>query len=86
LITPRQTIFIYYRISRTEKHFNDNETNSESNGITPEVFTSNALERLLMGEKNLQSEPSPINLTITNVPFVSINKFNLQNRFPQLFL
>ena len=74
MITPRQTIFIYYRISRTEKYFNDNinETNSESNSVTPEVFTSNALERLLIGEKNLQSEPSPVNLTITNVPFVSI--------------
>jgi len=68
-ITPRQTIFIYYRINRTEKHStNDNETNY----VTPEVFTSNALERLLIGEKNLQPEPSPIDLTITNIPFVSI--------------
>ncbi|EXX67250.1 hypothetical protein RirG_116090 [Rhizophagus irregularis DAOM 197198w] len=74
-IIPRQTIFIYYRINRIEKHStndNVNETNSESNDttdITPEAFTSNALERLLIGEKNLQSEPSPINLTITNIPF-----------------
>ncbi|RGB32937.1 ER-golgi trafficking TRAPP I complex 85 kDa subunit-domain-containing protein [Rhizophagus diaphanus] len=74
-IIPRQTIFIYYRINRIEKHStndNVNETNSERNDttdITPEAFTSNALERLLIGEKNLQSEPSPINLTITNIPF-----------------
>ncbi|CAI2163877.1 1745_t:CDS:10 [Funneliformis geosporum] len=72
LIAPRQTIFIYYRINRNEKlSTNDNvdENNSESNDITPEVFTSNALEQLLMGEKNLRAEPSPIKLTITNVPF-----------------
>ncbi|CAG8551197.1 225_t:CDS:10 [Funneliformis mosseae] len=72
LIAPRQTIFIYYRINRNEKlstNDNDDANDSESNDITPEVFTSNALEQLLIGEKNLQAEPSPIKLTITNVPF-----------------
>ncbi|CAG8567229.1 13278_t:CDS:10, partial [Racocetra fulgida] len=45
--------------------------------ITPEVFSSKALELLLSGQKDLKSEPSPIDLIVTNVPFV---RFSLNSR------
>ncbi|RIB08725.1 ER-golgi trafficking TRAPP I complex 85 kDa subunit-domain-containing protein [Gigaspora rosea] len=72
LIAPRQTVFTYYRIKKNEKHskpVSRDDVDSPSTTVTPEMFASKALELLLSGQKDLKSEPSPIDLIVTNVPF-----------------
>ncbi|RHZ88011.1 hypothetical protein Glove_26g14 [Diversispora epigaea] len=77
LIAPRQTTFTYYRIKRyhlakpidNENESNENNENNENKNVTPEEFTSNALDKLLTGENKSQAEPSPIDLIVTNIPF-----------------
>ncbi|CAG8579158.1 12018_t:CDS:10 [Diversispora eburnea] len=71
LIAPRQTTFTYYRIKKynlADSINNENESNEDKN-VSPEEFTSNALDKLLTGENKSQAEPSPIDLIVTNIPF-----------------
>ncbi|CAG8490645.1 13824_t:CDS:10 [Cetraspora pellucida] len=82
LIAPRQTVFTYYRIKKDEKKskpISHDNVDSQSPMVTPEMYSSKALELLLNGQKDLKSEPSPIDLIVTNVPFTDSTITNSTN-------
>ncbi|CAG8595408.1 16304_t:CDS:10, partial [Acaulospora morrowiae] len=66
--TISSTIFTYYRIKKSETFLLIEPIDAGSKD-TPEIFTSNALEGLLIGKSETQKEPSPIDLLVTNIPF-----------------
>ena len=63
-IPPRQTTFTYFRIRKIKNV-------RQKNVQPPELWTSNALEKLLLGEEPKTQEQTDIDLRLTNLPFVS---------------
>lgn len=53
-IAPRQTVFTYYRIRRSEQ--------AATPTLTPERFTAKALEKLVIGQEKLKDVPPPLDL------------------------
>ncbi|KAF9909923.1 Trafficking protein particle complex 8 [Linnemannia zychae] len=53
-IAPRQTVFTYYRIRKSEQ--------AKTPSLTPERFTAKALEKLVIGQEKLKDVPPPLAL------------------------
>lgn len=62
-IPPRQTTFTYYKIHRAID-------SDDAQAISPERWTSNALEGLLTNSQK-DEHPPPVDLHVTNLSFVS---------------
>ncbi|KAF9584424.1 Trafficking protein particle complex 8 [Lunasporangiospora selenospora] len=64
-IAPRQTVFTYYRIRKSEGKADTGLP--ATTVITPEKFTARALERLVIGEEKPRDIPPPLDLKICHL-------------------
>ncbi|KAI8599084.1 ER-golgi trafficking TRAPP I complex 85 kDa subunit-domain-containing protein [Dissophora ornata] len=58
-IAPRQTVFTYYRIRKSEQ--------AVAPVVTPERFTAKALEKLVIGQEKLKDVPPPLDLQLCHL-------------------
>ena len=61
-IAPRQTMFTYYRISKSHR--------VPVSRLTPERFTARALEQLILGQTKLEDVPPPLDLQFCHLSTV----------------
>ncbi|KAG0226837.1 Trafficking protein particle complex 8 [Actinomortierella wolfii] len=59
IISPRQTVYTYYRIRR--------HPSISPPAITPEAFMAKALEKLVLGQERLKDTPPPIDLQVCHL-------------------